>query len=302
MSGSNTPTNPGVASGGSPIVLPDQVPLPVPRPVREGEQTPTSPNAGDEATSEVDSTVAACPNGCPRCCAKITTQQVKDMWPSAASERIEGTKDAFNEFFEKFEINTCLRKAHFFAQVMKEVGPKIRLVESLDYTPAALKSTFSYYRNNPDMADLHGRVPPDQAADQEAIGNHAYGSNSQLGNDSIESGNGYKYRGRGYIQVTGKYNYEQAQKHIDSEYPGSGVDIVTNPETLGEYRTGMIASMAYWKAKKINLKADMGSTGDDVDRVTEIVNKHTKTYADRRKNFEDTTKVVFKVAECPNHP
>lgn len=262
------------------------------------EALPTDPSAGADATTPVDSAVASCPVGCPRCTAEITTEQLKQIFGSASDEAIEGMKDAFNAAFKKFSIDTCLRKSHFFAQILQEVGASIQTkAESLNYKDTALKDHFRYFRNNPAEATLYGRNA-DHPADQQAIANRAYANRN--GNGDIASGDGWLYRGKGYIQLTGKGNYQAVQTEIDAKYPGSGVDIVANEGDILTVKGAMISAMGFWSMNNINGAADGGEADDDVDAVTAIVNKHTDTYAKRRTNF-GVTKVAFKLAECTNH-
>ncbi|WAS98845.1 glycoside hydrolase family 19 protein [Nannocystis punicea] len=249
--------------------------------------------------SGVDSSVGACVGDCPRCCAKVTEEQMRTIFSSASATKITGVTQAFNSAFEKFELNRCLRKAHFFAQIQQEVGASISVMaEDLHYREAGLLKNFEYFRKHPEEAKLYGKTD-EHGADPEAIGNRAYADRN--GNGNIESGDGWKYRGRGFIQITGKETYQNVQNQIDARYPGSGIDIMTNLESTLEPKGGMISAMAYWRWKKLNDRADNGDTGEHVDKITDIVNYYTHTRAERRANF-DTTKVVFKVAECTNRP
>ncbi|EYF01846.1 Hypothetical protein CAP_7727 [Chondromyces apiculatus DSM 436] len=262
-----------------------------------GAASPTSPSAGADASKPADSAVNSCPVGCPRCKAKITKEQLKEIFTSASDDKLTEVANAFNEAFEKFEINTCLRKAHFFAQVREEVGPTVKsLAENMNYSVDGLKGTFKYFRDNPQEAALYGRSKG-QAANQEAIGNRAYAN--RLGNGDAASGDGWKYRGKGFIQLTGRSNYQNVQNEIDRRYPGSGVDIMANEGDILTVKGGMISAMGFWTLNNLNTKADMGARDADVDRITAVVNKHTHSYAERKTHFK-TTKKVFKVPECPN--
>jgi len=270
------------------------------RPIaRDAEGLPTDPNAGTDATTPVDSPVASCPAGCPRCTADITTEQLKQIFSSASDEAIEDMKGAFNDAFKKFSLDTCLRKSHFFAQILQEVGASIQSkAESLNYKDTALKDHFSYFRRNPAEATLYGRNA-DHPADQQAIANRAYANRN--GNGDIASGDGWMYRGKGYIQLTGKGNYQAVQDEIDAKYPESGIDIVANEGDILTVKGAMVSAMGFWSMNNINRAADGGEADGDVNAVTAIVNKHTDTYDKRRANF-GITKVAFKLAECTNRP
>jgi putative chitinase len=227
----------------------------------------------------------------------ITPIRLRAIFTGATAERIEAMTQAFNEVYERFAMNTCLRRAHFFAQVLAEVrtrGNPVR--ESMNYTPERLREVFGYYRDNPGDADRHGRVEGagGHPADQEAIANHAYAGRN--GNGDIASGDGWRFRGRGFLQVTGRANYTAVQQEIDRLLPDSGVDIVANPDDATTTRGGMLSAMAYWSMRNINDVADAGTTDANVDDVTRRINPGGPRQG-RRDNFRTTSR-VFRVAEC----
>lgn len=264
------------------------------------EATPTDPSAGADADAPVDSPVNSCPAECPRCRAKVTTEQLKEIFPSATDDKISDMASAFNDAYLKFDINTCLRKAHFFAQVKQEVGDAIESkAENLNYSPQGLKNNFRYFRKHPDEADLYGRVKGAHAADQEAIANRAYANRN--GNGDIASGDGWKYRGKGYIQLTGKGNYQDVQNEIDTRDPGSGIDIIANEDDILTTKGAMLSAMGFWTLNELNLKADQGDKDSHVDAITAVVNKNTDSYEERQENFKQTKK-TFKVDECQARP
>lgn len=256
--------------------------------------TPTNPTDGTDAQTPVDSPVNSCPANCPRCRAEITAAQVRELYTSASDERVNGTVTAFNYAYLKFEITTCLRKAHFFAQSMEEVGMSINLSESMNYRATALGGIFSYFRRNPAEAQQYGRTA-DHAADQEAIANRAYANRN--GNGDIASGDGWRFRGGGYIQLTGRGLYTSVQAEIDQKDPGSGIDIVNNEGDIRTYKGAMLSAMGYWTMNRLNVKADMGDTDEHVNNITAVVNRATDSYPQRREHFH-VSKVTFKVAEC----
>jgi putative chitinase len=258
---------------------------------------PTNPSSGTDAAAKVDSPVNSCPAKCPRCAEKITEAQVKEVFPSAAADKISGVTSSFNDAYLKFEINTCLRKAHFFAQIKQEVGASIASAsESMNYNPAGLKNTFGYFKKHPGEADLYGRTKA-HPANQQAIANRAYAN--RMGNGDVASGDGWKYRGKGYIQLTGKSNYQNVQNEIDKKYPGSGVDIIANEDDILTTKGAMVSAMAFWTLNNLNTKADQGDKDSHVDSITAVINLRTHSYADRRANFKGTKK-TFKVDECPD--
>ncbi len=221
------------------------------------------------------------------------------IFSTASQARLNEITDAFNEFYEDYGLDDCLRRAHFFAQVLTEVGaggdPRI---ENMNYTPDRLRAVFAYYAAHPLEADADGRVggPGGHAADQERIGNNVY--SNRLGNGNFASGDGWNFRGRGFIQLTGRGNYQAIQDEIDANSPGSGIDIVANPGDAVTIRGGMITAMAFWSSRNINAEADGGAADADVNDVTQLVNVHGN-YAERRQNFHNVSEPAFHVADCP---
>jgi len=259
------------------------------------EAKPTNPASGTDAATPVTSPENSCPLKCPRCTEKLTEAQAKEIFPSAEADKISGLVSSFNDAYLKFEITTCLRKAHFFAQIKQEVGESIKAKEeSLNYDAAGLKKTFGYFQAHPKEADTLGRHKG-HAAEQEAIANRAYGD--RLGNGDIASGDGWRYRGKGYIQLTGKSNYKNVQAEIDKRYPGSGIDIVANEGDISTDKGAMLSAMGFWTLNNLNVKADAGDKDEHVNAITAVVNSKTHSYAERRANFK-VTKKTFKVDMC----
>ncbi|MEO5728252.1 MAG: hypothetical protein ABI134_04150 [Byssovorax sp.] len=269
---------------------------------------PTDPLNADDAKEILNSPTKTCPVGCPRCHAPITTAQMKEMFTTASDANIEEARKAFNECYEKFSVNRCVRKAHLFAQILTEVGTGMKSpTENLNYSaehlkrrvaagPKKPKGPFAYFWDNPE-ADLYGRTA-DHPADQESIANLVYADRN--GNGDVASGDGWNFRGKGFIQLTGKSNYQEVQTEIDAKYPGSGVDIIARPADILTPRGGMISAMGFWSLKKLYVKADVGATDAVVDSITTIVNKWTSSKKERKDHFKDTTAVVFRVSECVN--
>ncbi len=235
----------------------------------------------------------------------ITTEELKEIFPNASDEELEETRDAFNEAYDKFDIDTPLRKAHFFAQLREEVGGGITLTESLNYSATALPTQFSVYRATDkngntitpyvpnDLANQHGRSAQNNwTADQDAIADNAYAN--RMGNGNVESGDGSQYKGQGFIHLTGRDNYETVNDEIQDKFPDSGLDIVDNEEDIKTTRGSMISAMAYWSENNINTVADQGSEGSNADAVTDIVNSGTNSKPARRTHLE-TTVDVFNV-------
>lgn len=221
----------------------------------------------------------------------LTSSQLSTIFPQAGAGAKDEFRAVFNRFYKFFFLDTPLRRAHFFGQILEEVGSGITATtESLNYTPQALISTFSYFANHPAEATQYGRVgnspytgPGEHPADQEAIANRAYANRN--GNGDIASGDGWNYRGKGYIQLTGRGNYNSVQTEIQTRVPNSGIDIIANPNDILTTKGGLISAMAFWSVNNLHQLADNGQAGSDVDAITAIVNLYTDSYQDRRNHF-----------------
>jgi predicted chitinase len=125
-------------------------------------------------------------------------------------------------------------------------------------------------------------------ADYEAIANGAYGGRTELGNRGISSGDGWKYRGRGLKQLTGRDNYTLFQcwhsKH-SAQWPNDRPDFVENPDLLLEMKYAVRSAACFWLSNKLYEIADRGSALEVVDSITSVINKHTASHPDRRENF-----------------
>ncbi|MCO6548519.1 MAG: hypothetical protein J6583_12220 [Gilliamella sp.] len=225
----------------------------------------------------------------PKFC--ITVDMLKRIFTQADNETLNNIARDINKNYKLFHLDTELRLTHFFAQSLQEVGAKYTSsAESLNYSYSAL-SAFSYFRENPSEAKLYGRVDKPEnnphAADQEAIANRVYGN--RMGNGDINSGDGWKFRGRGMFQLTGKANYQGLTDWYEQTYK-TRVDFVTNPDLVLSKNYLLLSAVYFWLKYKLHKKADNGDKGEHVDKITEIINKNTKTYENRRENFEKIKK------------
>ena len=187
------------------------------------------------------------------------------------------------EKYSNFGINTNIRLAHFLAQVREEVGAELKPIsENLNYTEEGLKKTFKVFRDSPELAAKYGRKEK-QEANQEMIANIAYAN--KLGNGDISSGDGYKYRGAGVLQITGKFNFEEVQRRIDKYAPTSNIDIVLNPKDIHTLEGAILAGLGFWIKNDIYKIADIGLAEKNVNEVTSIINKHTSSYKERYIHF-----------------
>jgi putative chitinase len=166
---------------------------------------------------------------------------------------------------DKYDINTNKRIAGFLAQCGHESADFTVLKENLNYGAAGLRGTFGKYFKDDATAKAYERQP-------EKIANKVYAS--RMGNGDEKSGDGYKYRGRGAIQLTGHDNYKAFAASIGQSIP----DTITYLETL----EGAIESAAwFWKKNGLNATCD----ADDIVAMTKKINGGTIGLEDRKAHY-----------------
>lgn len=174
------------------------------------------------------------------------------------------------EVSQKFAINTPLRLAHFLSQCGHESGNFRLTTENLNYGSKGLLTVFKKYFPTEEKAKLYERKP-------QKIASYVYGG--RMGNGPENTGEGWKYRGRGYIQLTGKNNY----RAFDTVVPEN---IIESPDLIAT-KYPLLSAAWYWNSRKINLTADQGATDAVVTKVTKLVNGGTNGLADRLKHFKE---------------
>lgn len=210
----------------------------------------------------------------------MTREMIKTLFPTTPN--IEEVVGIIEKYRNSFGLQTGLRLAHFLAQVREEVGSSfVPQRENLNYKESTLLSTFNSFRDNPELAEMYGKDEDTPKANPIAIANIAYAN--KLGNGNADSDNdgdmdinddGYKYRGAGCLQITGKDNFEEVIKRIKKYAPNGS----TNPDTLEGF---VLFGMAFWIRFDIYKQAD----SNIVDNVTAKINKYTHSYEQRREHF-----------------
>jgi putative chitinase len=165
--------------------------------------------------------------------------------------------------FDKYEINTILRISHFLAQCAHESGNFSVKQENLNYSAKRLQEVFGRYFTTHAKALLYERKPV-------KIASLVYGN--RMGNGDEQSIEGYKYRGRGYIQLTGKNNYLLFDKSLNES--GLEIDIIGNPDLVATTYP-LISAAWFFNKNNLNEIADLGGTKEIITRVTKKVNGGT---------------------------
>jgi putative chitinase len=173
------------------------------------------------------------------------------------------------ECITTFNINTRLRLAHFLAQCNHESGGFKFTAENLNYSASGLQKIFPKYFPG-DLSDQYARQP-------DKIASRVYAN--RMGNGNEASREGWKYRGRGYIQLTGKDNYKAFATSVSD-------DILANPDLVST-KYPLLSAAWFWNSRSLNDLADKGATDDAVTAITKKVNGGTLGLSDRIKHFND---------------
>lgn len=257
----------------------------------------------------------------------ITIEQLSQIWTvkgDLIKTRIEDIVREMNtsykvngvskKLYDIFEINTALRRAHFFAQSYVESASDLSGAysgESLNYDVETLRKGYPFgafskklYPKNWDKAgeiggirNTPGKKPKwIRRPDEKAIANIAYddqyrSTKTKIGN--TKPGDGWKFRGRGLLQITGRENYTNTQAAIEKILPGA-IDLTTGADVFTA-KEAVFAGFGSWAEHKLSPIADKGSTPANVDAVTKIVNEFTDSYAKRKSAFAERTSKAFGV-------
>ena len=213
----------------------------------------------------------------------MTEKLIKILFPQ--TKNMAEVVSIIDMYKDRFGLNTDLRLGQFLAQVREEVGPEFKVVrENLNYSEEALPKLYKAFNDR--LADKYGRNE-EHKANQEAIANIAYAN--KLGNGNADSDgdgdmdaddDGYKYRGAGCLQITGKYNFAEVQKRCIAK---NGVE--ANPDTMEGF---LLFGFSYWLWRDCYAAADTGN----IDKVTAIINKYTDSYERRKAHYEKIEHLV----------
>ena len=194
----------------------------------------------------------------------FTKEQLKDMIPK--NPYVDQWFEAISEILPEYEITTPQRVAAFLAQCAHESGGFVFLKENLNYKAASLRRVFPKYF--PDDA-----IAAQYAGKGEMIANRVYAN--RMGNGPEESGDGFRYCGRGLIQLTGKNNYTFFAGSLD-------IPVEEASEYLQTFEGAVQSACFFWEQNKLNQWADAG----DILTLTKRINGGTIGLEDRIKHYE----------------
>ena len=200
----------------------------------------------------------------------ITKEQFSLIFPK--NKEALAWVDALNAILPQYDINTVKRIAAFLAQCGHESAGFTVLSENLNYGAAGLKTVFGKYFKTVDPVKYE-RKP-------EKIANRVYAS--RMGNGDEASGDGWKYRGRGPIQLTGKNNYVAFSADM-------GVDVTSSPDMVSmNKKIALLSAIWFWNKNKLNDFADKG----DILNMTKRINGGTIGLEDRIKHYNHALHVL----------
>lgn len=192
---------------------------------------------------------------------EVTLEALRAICPQCPEERARLFVGPLNDALEAASIDTPARVAAFLAQAAHESAQLTRLEENLNYSAERLLALFSSRLNAFDTTAL--------AHKPEAIANRLYGG--RMGNGPEASGDGWRFRGRGIFQVTGRDNYRACSIAIC----GDADTLLVNPEFLADPDYACMAAAWFWGENRLNRLADAG----DFDGISDTINRGRKTAA-----------------------
>lgn len=183
--------------------------------------------------------------------------------------------EALCKILPDYDINTVPRVAAFLAQTAHESGGYKALKENLNYRAETLRKIFPKYFPDDATANHYASLPNKQ----EAIANKVYAN--RMGNGDEASGDGFRYCGRGLIQLTGKQNYSKFAESIETP-------VEELPEFLSTFEGAIQSACWFWETNNLNQYAD----SNDILTMTKRINGGTIGLADRQQHYEHAMHVL----------
>ena len=203
----------------------------------------------------------------------LTLGQLKQMLPK--NPYVADWHEALSQLLPDYDINTPQRIAAFVAQCAHESGNFMVLKENLNYRPATLRKIFPKYFPTDAIANDYATRLNKQAA----IANRAYGN--RMGNGDESSGDGWRFCGRGLIQLTGRNNYQAFADSLE-------MNINDVPEYLGTFEGAAQSACWFWETNNLNRFADK----NDIKGLTKAINGGYIGLEDRIKHYNHALHVM----------
>jgi putative chitinase len=200
----------------------------------------------------------------------MNLEQLQKILPS--NKHTQEWCDALNAVWPDYEINTIQRQAAFIGECYVESEGFTVLQENLNYQAAGLMKVWPHLFPTLEIANQYAHNP-------EKIANRAYGN--RLGNGTESTGDGWKYRGQGLIQLTGKSNQEQFAQSID-------MNLEDVPAYLSTFEGAVKSACFFWKQHNLNSIADTG----DIDHISKIINGGTLGLVERKQHYQTALSIL----------
>lgn len=197
------------------------------------------------------------------------------IFPKAANSKLDMDLlcTVLNDTFTNGPLNTLNRRASFLAQCAHESGQFTVISENLNYSAAGLQKVFKKYFPTLELANQYARKP-------QMIANRVYANRMENGNEA--SGDGWRYRGRGFIQLTGKRNYRLCGTDLK-------INLLEDPDYLSRSPVGAVESaLWFWQRNNLNSYADR----DDLKGQTYIINGGYNGLEERLAYYEKAKQVL----------
>lgn len=203
----------------------------------------------------------------------LTLNQLKQLLPK--NQHVSYWHHALEQLLPDYEINTPRRMAAFIAQCAHESGGFTTLKENLNYKPMSLRKLFPKYFDTDELAQQYCSKPNKQAA----IANRIYAN--RMGNGDEASGDGYRFSGRGLIQLTGRATWQEFADSIETS-------LTDLDEYMQTFEGACQSACFFWESRKLNQCADTG----DILTLTKKINGGTIGLEDRKKHYEHALHIL----------
>ena len=203
----------------------------------------------------------------------LTLNQLKQLLPR--NQHVSYWHHALEQLLPDYEINTPRRMAAFIAQCAHESAQFTVLKENLNYKPMSLRKLFPKYFDTDELAQQYCSKPNKQAA----IANRIYAN--RMGNGDEASGDGYRFSGRGLIQLTGRATWQEFADSIETS-------LTDLDEYMQSFEGACQSACFFWESRKLNQYADTG----DILTLTKKINGGVIGLEDRKKHYEHALHIL----------
>lgn len=203
----------------------------------------------------------------------LTLNQLKQLLPR--NQHVSYWHDALEQLLPDYDINTPRRMAAFIAQCAHESAQFTVLKENLNYKPMSLRKLFPKYFDTDELAQQYCSKPNKQAA----IANRIYAN--RMGNGDESSGDGYRFSGRGLIQLTGRATWQEFADSIETS-------LTDLDEYMQTFEGACQSACFFWESRKLNQWADAG----DLITLTKKINGGVIGLEDRKKHYEHALHIL----------